>query len=352
MGTSYPNVISESEFQDFVFTQHSLSELKPAKFSYSFEDRKEESLLSEYKSFSNGFSYVKHQGFHSYKDGIFSKKNLLLLTNNIPLSSVFERTLETISLGRVASSFYLRANNMNNNTYVRLYESNLREEIVVPFNLELVQKEIGKDILKDIIFTLVPIKDNIVELIANKTKRVYVNADYPYNVRVSEEILGQEENYRKQFEIDYKIKQKNVNGKTVDYATITLKATMKDGSKRFIGYNFRDGILRATGLMMQDINNKFTPYVFEADFVARAQFNFNYDAVNKEVKYWTDYPSSNKANLYVRTAQESNTHLLATCSTETISKYAKQNQKIPINIALTKTNFTTSGSYFTKQTTT
>lgn len=345
-----PNTITDEDFKEFTFTEHSLADLKPAEFSYSFENKKEETLLSEYQNFSNGFNYFRHKGLDSYKDAIFSKKNCLILTDNIPLDEVFENTKQTISLGKVASSFFLRALNDHNNTYVRLKESSSRENVVVPFNIRMVQKEIGKDITNDIIFTLVPIKDNIVELIANKTKRVYVDSEYPYDIKISEEVLGEEENYRKQFEIQYKIKQRTVNGKVIDYADISFKATLKDGSTRFIGYNFRDGLLRATGLMMEDSNKTFTPYVFEAEFVARAYFDFNYNASSKEVKYWTDYPSSNKANLYVKSTQESTTHLLATCSTESIASSVKHGQKVPINIALTKTNFTTSGSYFTKQT--
>lgn len=336
----------------FIFNERSFEELRPVEFTYSFEDRKEEELATDYKVFSNKFEYFKHKGFASYEDAILSKKTCLILTDNINLNEVIKTTTQTISLGEVASSFYLRALQKTNRGtfFVRLQESNIRENVVAKFtNISAVNSKLKDDTTTDIIFTIVPIKGNIVELIANKTKRVYIDAEYPHAVKITEEVLDSSENYRKQFEMIYKIKQRTVNGVLTDYAEIAFKATLKDGSQRFLSYNFRDGLIRATGTMFGKYN-KLTPYIFEAEFVARAYFDYNYDATNQEIKYFTDYPFSNKGNLYIKTNLVSNTHLLATCPTEIISLNTKEGNKVPINFALTKTNFSTSGSYFNKQT--
>ncbi len=158
-----------------------------------------------------------------------------------------------------------------------------------------------------------------------------MDAEYPYTVRVTDNILDSSNLNRQRFVYDYKDKK-------LSFRTLT-----KEGW-RFLSAGI-DQTVRAVGLILNE--TKVNSYFFTPQFVSTDNIYYNFDAKSSEVKYFNDLPSyNNKENVAIRAEQESNTNLLITCPTTEIAKTTEAK----VNIALTKSNFSSTGSYVTKKT--
>jgi len=290
---------------------HSLSALTPVKFTYKFN--KEEKLSSVNSSFSNGFKYIKHEAFENFHDAALSKRNCLILTNNKPLKDVFESDSRQIDIGAIAGCIFLK-------TSLGKYITTLSNSIYVG--------GIGQKLF----VTVVPISDNTVELKISKTQFIQIDKEYPYTAKISEEILDGDDLKRQRFELDYQ------NG------LISFKTLTKEGY-RYLSYGV-DQTVRAVGLMLNE--TVVNSYLFIPEFVSENGLYYNFDAKTSEVKYYNELNSfADRYNLNIKEEQESDTNLLISCTTTDIALSAS----VAVNIAITKTNFSSSGSYSTKRST-
>jgi hypothetical protein len=294
-----------------ITTTYSLSALSPVKFTYKFN--KEEKLSSTLNLFSNGFGYYNHEAFKNFHDAALSKKNCLILTNNKPLKDVFESDSKQIDIGTVAGCIFLKT---STGKYFTTYLNGLY---------------IG-GIGQRSFINVVPISNNTVELKTSKTQFIQIDKEYPYTAKVSEEILDGDDLVRQRFELDYKD------------GLVSLKTLTQEGY-RYLSYGV-DQTVRAVGLMLNE--TVVNSYLFIPEFVTENGLHHDFDAKTSEVKYFNELTAfANRYNLNIKDEQESDTNLLISCTTADIALSAS----VAANIALTKTNFSSTGSYSTKRST-
>ena len=293
----------------FTVETHSLSALTPVKLTYKFN--KEEKLSCNLNSFNDGLQYYEHQAFADFKDVVLSNKTCLILTDTKPLNSIFDSSAKQINIGTIAGCMFIKtpSNKYLTTTLDGIYVGGTGDKMFI---------------------NVFPISGNIVELRIDKQKRVVIDQYYPYNARLSTEVLPQNQIHRQLFEVDYK---NNL---------ICFKTKTNDG-ERYLSYG-ADFVVRATGLMLND--TVVNPYLLKPEFISTSNIKYNFDAKNSEVKYFNDlYEPTNKTTVVIRESQESNTNLLVSCA---ISELAKSNEA-SVNIALTKSNFSPAGTYSTKK---
>ena len=284
----------------------SLSALQPVNFSYNFN--RKEKLDNSLYLFSNGFGYYTHTAFQEFQDAVLSKKNYLILTKNISLKEIFDPDSYQIKLGKLAGSFYLKTTNGE-------FFTRLRDNVFVG--------GIGEKLL----LTIVPVSDNYVELVAEDyKKKLTIDQDYPYTARLSQDVLNEDTIHRQRFEMDY---ENNL---------ISFKTRVKEGY-RFLSYGI-DNVVRATGLMLNETvcNN----YLHKMVMLTNDSLYYGFDARSTEIKYYNQIPTFvNQNTVTIKEEKDVDTHLLISCSTDAISK----STNVPINVALTKSNFSAAGTY-------
>lgn len=293
----------------YASTIRPLSALIPVEFTYAYN--KEEALTKNFYLFNNGLSYCTHAILSGVQDITLSKKNLLALTSKLSLYDVFDTDSTSIDLGTIAGSIYLKSSNK--------YVTSLREQMYLG--------GIGSPLP----ITISPVRgeSNLVELIINKDYKVTIDETYPYTARLYSDYLRESSLYRQRFEIDFADNK------------ITIKTKTKEGW-RYLSYG-ADNTLRAIGLHLNEV--KVNPYVFEVEPITNSEIFYGFNAKNSEVEYFNELTTSNNARtLNIKEESISDTHLLISCATSTIGS----SSKVPINIALTKTNFSSKGSYLTK----
>ena len=294
----------------FSVSTHSLSALTPVKFTYKFN--KEEKLSGSLNSFDNGFAYYKQNVFDNFQDAVMSKKNYLVLTESKSLKDVFESDSRQLNIGTVSGCVFLK---------------NKKGHYLTVLSNQIYLGGIGTKLFVNV----APISTNVVELRLSKTERIQIDADYPYTARVAGESLDEADIYRQQFEVDYKD------------GLISFKTKTKEGY-RYLSYGV-DNVVRAVGLTLNDAD--VNPYTFVVDFVSEDGLYYDFDATTKEIKYSNEMASSeNKNNLNIKEEQTRDTNLLISCTTTSIALSGKAE----INIALTKSNFSSSGTYSNKRT--
>lgn len=291
---------------------HSLSALKPVKFVYKFN--KAEKFTGTLSTFKNGFEYYTHEGLDNFQDAALSNKTCLILTDNIELKTLFESDSRYINVGSIAGCLYLKD---SNNRYVTtssggIYVGGTGEKLFI---------------------NIIPIDTNLVELKIGKDSYIHIDEEYPYTARVSKEVLDDASLYRQQFELDYKDN------------LIAFKTLTKEGW-RYLSFGV-DRVIRAVGLMLNDaiINS----YLFVPDFISQDTIYYDFDAKTSEIKYYNEITTyGNRETVNIKEEQESSTNLLISVATSELTKNITED--VPVNIALTKTNFSSSGSYTTKRT--
>lgn len=293
----------------FSVTTRSLSALTPVKFTYKFN--KEEKLSRTLNSFNNGFEYYTHDAFQGFQDAALSKKNCLILTNSKPLKEVFDNDSRQIDVGTIAGCVFLKTASGENVTSLlkSLYIGGIGDPLLI---------------------TIIPIANNIVELRTNNSEFIQVDSEYPYTASISNEILDETDLYLRQFEMDYK------NG------VACFKTKTKDGY-RYLSYGV-DRVIRAVGVMLNDVS--INPYLFTINSVTDSSIQYDFEAKTSEVKYYNgliDFADRSTINVKDQNIQDTN--LLISCTTADIA----ESDEVVVNIALTKTNFSSSGSYSPKK---
>ena len=294
----------------FTYNINSLSALTPVEFTYNFN--KDEPLAKNFRLYTSGFSYYKHNSLLNVKDAVFSKKNFLVLTEKKSLFDVFDSDSKTLPLGVIAGTVFLK--NKTNQ-----YVTSLKGTVYVGGTNPLM-------------ITISPLEtsQNIVKLVVDKTHRIVIDKEYPYTARVTNDNLLEEDEYRQYFEADY------ANEK------ICFRTQTKEGW-RYLAYN-SDQTVRATGVSLNE--KEISPYIFSMEQVSNKTILYNFNAKTSEVSYFNELTTYlNRNTVTIKNEFVNDTHLLMSCATSTIGSPTK---KVPVNISLTKTNFAASGSYLNK----
>jgi len=290
---------------------NSLSALTPIEFVYSFNT--EEALSFYRREFSNKLGYNSYTAFENIQDLAISKKNALFLTDVKSLSSIFKQSTNTLDIKKLAGTVFLKTADdqyiiQNGETFF-----------------------VGSSAIYDrATISIVPVDANgTVELYSKDGIPLVVDATYPYTVRAFNETLTPDKYYTKLFKIDY---SDNI---------ISFKTTTIEGD-RYLSYG-TDGVFRAVGLMLNDC--VFNSYLFTPEFITTSELSIGFDPSSIEVKYYNDIETfQNRLRLDIKEKNISDTNLLISCATSDITK----EDKTPINIALLRTNFTSTGTYAPK----
>jgi len=289
----------------FSSSTHSLSALSPVRFNYNYNNV-EELNYSEVE-YSNGLGHVVYELFKNARDVALSKKNFLCLTDVKDLNTIFKDTLEEFDIGRINGSFLLKT---QDGRYLKHFD----DKICVG----------GTGV--NLVVSIVPIGNNVVELYIDDQTRLETNVDYPYTIFPSQIILTSDKQYRQQYELDY------FDGK------ITLKAKTAEGY-RYVSYG-TDKILRAVGVMMDFTT--VNPYIFIPEFITTSNVVVGFEPKTTEVQYYNELKTfKDRYTLNIKTEKYSNTNLLVTCASNDIVSTSEAN----INVALLKTNYTSTGTY-------
>lgn len=292
----------------FVVNTRPLSAISSVKFTYNYNS--EEKLHNVYNAFRGNFGYYDYTLFKNFKDVALSKKNCLVLTDVKDLQSVFETQKSTLSLGVIAGTTFLKAKN---------------EQFLTVTGKQVYVGGNGQKLFVNII----PITSNIVELKADKANYIQIDEQYPYTVRLSETILDESQNFVRRFEVDYN------NGQ------ISFKVKTPEGY-RFLSYGV-DNVLRAVGV---ELNETYVnPYRFTVVPVTDTSIEYNFDPTTSEIKYFNELLGYNtRQTVDIKTNTEKNTNLLVSCPTTELTEA----ETVNLNVALMKTNFSSSGTYSPK----
>lgn len=296
----------------FAVTTLPLSSLNPVKMVYDFNFK--EILESEKVTNSSQINYIKHELLSGVQDFAISKHTLLALTNQKNLKTIFKNQQKIIDVKNIAGTFYLK-----------VFSKSLDEEetTVKIFNNKFFCGGKGQLAL----FHVVPISPGIVEL---KVGENYVNcsSNYPYDLVLSPESLQTEEIFRQRFFLDYVDKKITLQTQTSDglrYLSIGV-----DRALRFVGIN----------LNLTKIND----YFLEPVFVSSSTITHGMNPSTSETRYYNDvFETNNQKNVAVKKQIPLDTHLLVSCPS---SKLAEQSE-VSLNIALAKTNYSSSGAFNT-----
>jgi hypothetical protein len=88
------------------------------------------------------------------------------------------------------------------------------------------------------------------------------------------------------------------------------------------------------------------PYRFTVESISDPSIEYNFDPTTSEIKYYNELlASQTRQTVDIKTNTEKNTNLLVTCPTFELTE---TNDAVNLNIALMKTNFSSSGTYSPK----
>lgn len=288
-----------------------LSALQPIQLSHEYDKE----LKSEYKQFNSGLRYYEHEALKNFADISLSNESALILTKRLPYNSIFNEQQKTLTIKDMCGLFTLFAKDselLMGDTKIKYHSS-------------------GKFCIggtgQDAVFNAVPASNNKIYLRFNK-KRIQVTKAYPYDLYLSEDELPENESYRELFEVKYSLNK------------IQFKIQTQEGT-RYLSFGV-DRILRGIGLELNKLS--INPYGFNIQFFGSETLLYGVDQNAKEVKYYnTNESLSEKKALNLKSIQQQDTNLLIDFPTI----QAQQSTKIKTNIALLKTNFTSTGTFNT-----
>ena len=288
-----------------------LSALQPIKLSHAYDS----DLKVEYKQFNSGLRYYDHNALKNFADISFSNESALILTKRLPYNQVFNDQQKTLTVKDLCGMFILYAKDnetLMGDTKIKFHPSG---KFFVGGNGQ------------DAIFNVVPASNNKIYLRFNK-KRIQVTQTYPYDLYLSEDELPENESYRELFEIVYKSKK------------IQFKIATKEGT-RYLSFGV-DRILRGVGLELNKLY--INSYSFDVQFFGSESLLYGLDQNAKEVKYYnTNESLSEKKALNLKLFQQQDTNLLI----DFPIIQAQTSTQLKTNIALLKTNFTSTGTFNT-----
>lgn len=284
-----------------------LSALNPVKFTYRYNS--EEKLAEKRNLFDGGFSYYEYEMLNGFKDATLSKKNCLVLTDIKALDLVFKEKPTKLTLGNIAGCVNLKARNGK-------YFTTYRNQVFIG--------GVGKKLF----LNLIPISGNVVELKSGEDDAyLQIDEGYPYTIRLSNEVLSQNETYRRRFTVDYTNNQ------------MTLQVQTNEGP-RYVSYSSVDRQVRATGLELNE--TIINPYRLDVELISKGSLLYNFNPITDEIKYFNELAAfKNRRTLELKQTRQKDTNYIVSCP---ISEMANSDEVV-INIALSKTNFSSSGTY-------
>jgi hypothetical protein len=294
-----------------MITKHlSLSAFDPIKLAYKYSTTGD--LKAEYKEFRNGMRYYDHDALKQFADVSLSNESALILTRTLSLNSIFEEQQKILSVSELCGMFVL---------FTKDTPFLGGDNEVNYFNGQFCIGGKGEQA----IFSIVPATDNKVYLRVNY-KRVQVAEQYPYEVYLSNDKLPDNESNRELFDVAYRNKK------------FTIKTQTKEGT-RFLSFG-TDRILRGVGLELN--KSIINPYHFDVEFLSFSSIAYGSDYDTKEVKYYnTNESLLEKKALNVKAYKGQNTNILfdfPVIQTQTTTN-------VGVNMAVLKTNFTSTGTF-------
>ena len=288
-----------------------LSALSPVKFTYSYNAT--EKLKADYRVMDSGITYYKQSLLDNCADGVFSQHNAVILTDTKDIKSVFEHVVEEQNIKTIGASFYL---SVSNTDYLA------GDFIVTNTNSSFYVGGKGNHV----IFNALPIEPGVIEL-KYHNKQIAINSTYPYDLELLDEPL-QEDLTRQRFEVEV------YNNK------IALKTKTPEGF-RYLSYGI-DRKLRSVGVHLNDTT--INEYLFTPIFISSSLLKHNFDPTSKEVRYYNEAQTTNlNRTLSIKDETNVDTSLLVSCALKDVTS----KNEVNVNIAITKTNFTTSGTFNT-----
>lgn len=290
----------------------SLSSIKPVKLVYNFNAL--EQLNSSFKTNSSNLSFITHDALKNSKDVALSKHTALTLTDSKDLKTVFTQTSSNVDVNRLASSFYLEAST----------EFLSKEESTVKvYNGKFYLGGKGETA----VFYVILIEPGVVEL---RVGDLYVQAseEYPFTLTTSTEPLLDEEVSRQRFFMFYT--DKSIAFQTKTKHGLRYLASGTDRTLRFVGANLNE----------TKVNN----YMLKPTFITPSFVSHDFDPSAKEVKYYNELSETdNQKTTNIKKQTQLNTNLLVSCP----STHLAEKSEVGVNISLTKTNFSTLGTFNT-----
>jgi hypothetical protein len=272
-----------------------------------------EELTSRYRVIDSGLRYYEHDLLTNCTDGAFSQQNAIILTKSKDVKTVFNQQTTYVDIKNIACCFYLSVTDtdiLNEDTKIK----SLNKTFYVG----------GKG--TEVIFNAIPIEQGVIELKVNN-QQIAVSENYPYNLILLNEPL-QENVHRQRFLVE-------VLGNK-----IALKSKT-DVGYRYLSYS-NDRILRCIGLQLNE--TIINQYLLTPIFISEDNMSHDFDSSTKEIRYYNDFGlTSQETTVDVKKQIQLDTSLLVSCSLEDIVN----KEEVNVNIAITKTNFATSGTYNT-----
>jgi hypothetical protein len=272
-----------------------------------------EELTSRYRVIDSGLRYYEHDLLVNCTDGAFSQQNAIILTKSKDIKTVFNQQTTYVDIKNFACCFYLSVTDtdiLSNDTKIK----SLNKTLYVG----------GKG--TEVIFNAIPIEEGVIELKVNN-QLLAVSENYPYNLILLNEPL-QENVHRQRFLVE-------VLGNK-----IALKSKTNAGY-RYLSYS-NDRILRCIGLQLNE--TIINQYLLTPIFISEDNMFYDFDSSTKETRYYNEFGlTSQETTVDVKKQIQVDTSLLVSCSLEDVVN----NEEVNVNIAITKTNFATSGTYNT-----
>jgi hypothetical protein len=284
----------------------SLSSLSPIELVYQYY--KDEELKSSVKTYRDGQSFYKIEGFNNFQDITINRNSLFVLTSAVNLTQIFQSS-QDISLGKLPGSVQLRP----------------RFDSINYIKHNLVNNTFKKTLNFASTFYIQPVvNSNEVELLVNN-KFVQVEPEYPYTVVLGDRTLDIESINRQRFEVLY---QDNL----IAFRTLT------NSGYRYLAFN-NDNVLRAVGVILS--NSVINDFLFQCFPVSVTTINQGFTPSNNWVTYYFEVENKNKNKSVTlnKVLAPTQTHLLIDLPIERAAAEGSVN----INIANLKTELTPSG---------
>ncbi len=284
----------------------SLSSLSPIELKYQFF--KDESLNISTKTYSDGFTVHKVQGFNNFQDITINKNSLFLLTSAVNLSTVFI-PVNQYKLGEVPGTVNLQSRNSLIYFVKHIPATNTFKQALTS----------GSN------FYIQPVPNTKQVEIFVDNKFLQVNEQYPYTVILGDRTLDPASINRQRFEIVY------------DQDLISFK-TLTNSGPRYLAFN-SDNILRAVGLVLND--TVINDYIFKCIPVTTLNLNSGFIPANNWVTYFYDVENkvNNKTVQLNKILAPTPTNFLVDLPIEKAAAFGSVN----INIANLKTGVTPAG---------